>query len=437
MAKYLEEIYAELAEKFQYRPKGPILIELFNNHTMFSGRVIALPDLYTIGACTGQVVALVSPRDKAKRIPGPFNWVRVLRHELVHVFNLEQTRFKVPHWFTEGLAVSLEGFPVAPQWHQLLKERVASGELFDLDNVLMGFVRPNNAEERQLAYLQSLLYVEYLTATYGKDKIGGFLKAYADGLDTDAAIAQLCKTSKAAFEKGYRAFLVERVKKVTGRPAQKEPTFKELEAAHAANPDNPDTCALLAERWFQLGDVKTARKLAEHALAKRKNHPLASYVQARVLLEEKKAEQALTVLKAAVSETAPEIKVLRLLGQLQVETKNFVGAAATYELARKVEPYESIWLTQLARAYRQTGDNEKLIAVLKELAPLSPDDLDLRRHLAEMLSKKGDHAGAERYARQALEIDVLDEPSQRILETALQGQGKAEELKQLQKLLQR
>src|SRR5262249_6141624 len=44
MAKYLEEIYADLAGKFKYSPKGPILIEVFNNHDMFSGRVVALPD---------------------------------------------------------------------------------------------------------------------------------------------------------------------------------------------------------------------------------------------------------------------------------------------------------------------------------------------------------------------------------------------------------
>ena len=39
MADYLEEIYADLAKKFDYQPNGPILIEVFNNHEMFSGRI--------------------------------------------------------------------------------------------------------------------------------------------------------------------------------------------------------------------------------------------------------------------------------------------------------------------------------------------------------------------------------------------------------------
>ena len=75
-------------------PKGPILIEVFNKHEMFSGRVVALPDLHTIGACTGRMVAMVSPRDKSGSSRKPFNWNRVIRHELVHIFNLEQTNFR-------------------------------------------------------------------------------------------------------------------------------------------------------------------------------------------------------------------------------------------------------------------------------------------------------------------------------------------------------
>ena len=105
------------------RPKGPILIEVFNKHEMFSGRVVALPDLHTIGACTGRMFAMVSPngtRDGRKM--APFNWARVLRHEMVHIFNLEQTHFLVPHWLTEGLAVNNEGFPRPQPWNTLLRE---------------------------------------------------------------------------------------------------------------------------------------------------------------------------------------------------------------------------------------------------------------------------------------------------------------------------
>src|SRR5262249_6150354 len=143
MAKYLEDIYAKLADLFKFEPKDRILIELFNNHDMFSGRVISLPDLHTIGACTGRMVAMVSPRDQLKIIRKPFNWARVLRHELVHIFNLEQTNFKVPHWFTEGLAVMNEGFPRPPSWDKLLVRRYPE-KLMNLDTIDMGFIKPRS-----------------------------------------------------------------------------------------------------------------------------------------------------------------------------------------------------------------------------------------------------------------------------------------------------
>src|SRR5207249_567574 len=135
------------------------------NHEMFSGRIIALPDLHTIGASTGRIIALVSPNGRGMR--RPFNWARVLRHELVHVFNLEQTGFQVPHWLTEGLAVQQEGYSRPAAWNRLLCERADAGELMDLDTIELGFIRPRSGVDWHLAYCQSQLYVEHLTAKYG------------------------------------------------------------------------------------------------------------------------------------------------------------------------------------------------------------------------------------------------------------------------------
>ena len=74
---------------------------------MFSGRTVALPDLHTVGAVTGRVMTVASPT--ARGLSRPFNWGRVVRHELTHLFNLAQTRYQAPHWLTEGLAVRNEG----------------------------------------------------------------------------------------------------------------------------------------------------------------------------------------------------------------------------------------------------------------------------------------------------------------------------------------
>jgi tetratricopeptide (TPR) repeat protein len=434
MAKYLEDIYAELADLFQYRPKGKILIEIFNKHEMFSGRVVALPDLHTIGACTGRMFAMVSPRDKSKVIAKPFNWNRVIRHEMVHIFNLDQTNFQIPHWFTEGLAVRNEGFPPPPDWHYLLARRVAANDLMNLDNIMMGFAVPGT-EKNQLAYLQANLYVSYLVEKHGKAAIGRLLAAYADGLDTSAAIENVCKTSKADFEKGYLDFLKERVKSSGIKLPAKTVTFKKLKEEHAKNPDDADIAAQLAERFLRVGDRKQARQLAEAVLLVKQNHPIAAYVKARLLIEGGQGDEALSVLQAAVDPDNAEAKVLKLLGKLQADGKKFAEAAKTFEAGRKLEPFDPYWLTQLARAYKQTQDQDKFIEVLKALVPMNADDLAPRRELAKLLMKAGQADEAERYARQALEIDVLDATAQETLESALVAQNKEKELKQLREVL--
>ena len=63
------------------------------------------------------------------------------------------------------------------------------------------------------------------------------------------------------FEKGYRAFLEERVKKGPKQVAQKQLAIKALQDAQAKDPENPDLAAQLADRYYSLGNKKEARRL--------------------------------------------------------------------------------------------------------------------------------------------------------------------------------
>jgi tetratricopeptide (TPR) repeat protein len=432
LAPYLEEIYADLAAKFDYKPKGPILIEIFNSHQMFSGRIVALPDLHTIGACTGKIFAMASPhsRDLAK----PFNWGRVVRHELVHIFNLEQTHFLVPHWLTEGLAVNNEGFPRPHLWNQLLLERVPADKLMNLDNIELGFIRPRGPDEWNLAYCQSQLYVNYIKEKYGAPAIGVMLSAYGEGAGTADVIQRACKVDKATFEKDYRAYVDEAIKPLQqGKPPAKKRTTAELKAAYEKDNDL-EAAAELAVRMLDRGDRVQARKLAELVLEQKKNQPRAAYVLARLerLAGNVKREQ--TLLEDALNKNDPDPRILLALGKIYYDASEFDKSAQLFELGRKIEPFEPSWLMQLARVYAQKDDKAKLIAVLKELVPLDPDELEQRLRLARLLLENGDAAEAEKYARQALEIDVRGKEGRDLLLKTLETQNKAAEAEKIRKL---
>lgn len=431
VGEYLEAIYADLAKQFQHSPKGPILIEIFNSHEMFSGRTVALPDLHTIGACTGRMVAMASPH--ARGIRKPFNWARVLRHEIVHIFNLDQTHYLVPHWLTEGLAVGNEGFPRPATWTSLLRERVPSGELFNLDTIDLGFIRPRNPLEWQMAYCQSQLYVDYLKKTYGPEVVGALLAAYGEGLGTDAVLKKVCKADKAEVEKGYKAYLDEIVQGLPGKPAEKKKTLTQLKEAHEKDPGDPDAAAALAEAIVGRERVE-ARKLAETALEKRKGHPKASLVLARLERLAGNTKQEKALLEAALDRDAPEKGVLQTLAKIYYDAGDFAKAAEMLELGRKAEPGEPEWLQGLARVYAQTNDKDKQIAALKELVPTDADDFERRKRLARLLAEESNWVESEKYAREALEIDLRDAETQAMLDKALREQKKIAEADRLKAL---
>jgi cellulose synthase operon protein C len=433
MAPYLEKIYGELANRFQFRPAGPILVEIFNNHEMFSGRTIALPDLHTIGACTGRVLAMVSPHGQG--IGKPFNWSRVLHHELVHVFNLEQTHFQVTHWFTEGLAVSNEGFPRPPEWNRLLQDRVRSGELMNLENIDLGFIRPQSPLDWHLAYCQSQLYVQFMQEKYGSKVIGEMLAAYADGLDTRAAIARVCHTNLPGFEKDYRTYIENIVKGIRGSPVEKRWTFSELQAAHEADPENLEVSSRLSEQYLIRREKKEARKLADAVLARKEGEALASQVKARLLIDAGDEDQARSLLEKALDRQTPNLKVLELLARLYFESSEFDRAAALYELAHKMEPHEAKWLVELVRVYTRSGNTPRRIQALAELVPSDADDLEQRKRLSQLLLDDKRYAEAERYARECLEIDVRDVEAQEYLLKALTAENKDDEAARLRDLL--
>lgn len=430
---YLEENHAHLVKDFNFEPTGKVLVEIFNSHEMFSGRTVALPDLHTIGACSGRVVTMCSPRGKG--LNQMFNWGRVIRHELVHIFNLAQTDFQVPHWLTEGLAVRNEGSGKPPTWNVILRERFLKDDLLTLDTIQLGFVRPRSQSEWALAYYQSLLYVEYLIETHGIESVGKLLDAYREGLDNSAALMKACKVDKAAFEKGYRAKVEALVKSIPAapRPAEKAMTLAELEAAHEKEPDNVEVAAQLADSYSRRKRPAEAKKLAEQVLEKEKGHGLASIVKARLLTAGGDEDEARKLIEAAVEINGKDVRLRAFLARLCLESKEFAAAAEQFEQCRKLAPLDGDWLDQLQSIYTKLEETDKLAGVLREINLGNPDDLKSRLQLAKLLIDAKKYAAAEEVARDAMHIDVLSEEARKMLVQALTEQKKTAEAEKIEK----
>ncbi len=158
-------------------------------------------------------------------------------------------------------------------------------KLLNLDTINLGFIRPKEPDDRQMAYCQAQLYAQHMLKRFGSDALIKMLNAYRRGLTTDRAITACFQVEKADFEAEYLTSLDEVVKTIRTRVNdEKKITISQLERMLKDKPDDADLNARMAYEQFTRRELKEARPFAEKALEAVPHQPLASYVKARLLV---------------------------------------------------------------------------------------------------------------------------------------------------------
>jgi cellulose synthase operon protein C len=428
-AGHLERVLPTLGKRFGFTPPGKTLVEIFANaqgldgHQLFSARMVGLPYLGTVAASTGHMVAMTSPGGSSAA--QKMSWSRVLTHEMVHVVTLQQTQFNCPHWFTEGLAVWSEGGQRPELWTRLLRERLAKGNLFNLDTLNFGFTRPQSGGDWNLAYCQAALYVDYMLkrSKDGEESPRRMLAAYAEGLETPAAIRRTFGVSQAEFERGYAAFLKEAA---AGRalPWPAERDFKQVRKAAREHPKDADAAAALAYAYLERGEARETLESAQAALQLRPKHPLAVFVVASLRVKASKPREAIEMLEGCLDRKSPQPNVLELLASLQFAAKKYDQAAGLYALGERLDPSDSRWTRGLAAVFVATNNHRAAAAALVRLAKADSDDAATRKKLAEMSLDDGDLPAAARWAAEGIAIDATDSELHRLAAESLARRNK-------------
>jgi tetratricopeptide (TPR) repeat protein len=215
--EYMEAIHEQVCSEYRHdpsfggRPDKKTIIEVFPSHDAFSVRTTGSPWIPTVGASTGRVIALASPADKSM---GTYNWAAVLRHEYTHTVTLSATDNRIQHWMTEGLAVLEERSPLRWEWVPMLYSAVKKQnklELFTLENLTWGFVRPKKPVDRQLAYAQSFWVCKYVEETCGHEAILKMLEEFKNAGRMDDVFPRITGKSIPQFEKDFQAWCEKQV----------------------------------------------------------------------------------------------------------------------------------------------------------------------------------------------------------------------------------
>ncbi|MCA9295683.1 MAG: hypothetical protein KC983_04185, partial [Phycisphaerales bacterium] len=205
MPEELEELHRIVTGRLEFEPDRKTTIEVLPDHQRFAVRITGMPWIHTVAACTGPVIAMEVPREGRRTEHfGPFNWRRVLQHEYTHTVTLAQTQNRIPHWFTEAIAVRMEMAPRDYDRCVMLADALENGTLFSLEEIKWAFVRPREPGDRGKAYAQGYWMVEFMEERFGNSAIIRLLNEYFDGVREADAMPRALGVSREEF---FHAFL--------------------------------------------------------------------------------------------------------------------------------------------------------------------------------------------------------------------------------------
>ena len=208
----VEEAQNKLTAKYKFTPKGPIIVEIFQNHEDFAVRTLGIPGLGALGVCFGMVIAQDSP---SAREAGEFNWGSTLWHEYTHVITLQMTDYRIPRWFSEGLSVYEErrarpGW--GDDWNPLFVRSFSEGKWFKIADIDAGFQRPRSPQDLPIAYFEASQICEYIVDRFGFDAILQMLAMYRDKAQTPEILRQVLKLTETDFDREFSAYVQTKAK---------------------------------------------------------------------------------------------------------------------------------------------------------------------------------------------------------------------------------
>jgi len=408
VAEYMESIHAEVCGDFDYHPAEKTLIEILPTHEQFSVRISGRGWIGTVGACTGRVIALAAPHRERSRL-GRHNWANVLRHEYAHTVTLAATRNRIPHWFTEACAVWQQ--PDKRNYHfvQLLVAATRSGELFPIEELDWGFIRPRRRTDRTLAYAQAEWTMEFIIERKSFQTIRRMLSGFAEGQSQAEVFRNVVGMDEKQFDEAFATWAKEKVRE-WGFDPDPLPELKSSKAEAKLKPLDAAVQAKYALALYASGSRNRSKaiKAARAALDIDPNSARALGVLALCLRDEEKYDEAIDAARRLEHARTASPLAARVLAECYLEERSWANAIWALELLKQRRPMAPYSYEQLASLYKQLGQPDKELPNLVHLHQHTMQDPQYARRIAEIYRSDGSDEPALSYFKQIVQIDPYE-----------------------------
>jgi tetratricopeptide (TPR) repeat protein len=403
--------YKTFADRYGFKPGGPILIEVFPRHDDFAVRTVGLMGITgALGASFGRVVTMDSPK---ARPPGDFSWQATLWHEMAHVFTLQLSEYRVPRWLTEGLSVYEEHRRV-PAWGRELTlefaRNLASDKTFGVKKLPDAFKHP---ETLSLAYFEASLLVEHLSDIAGDQGVRTLLRAYADGANDTEAFSRAFGKNIDAVEASFAAFVKQRYGALSA--AMADPPGAKVDASDVnalrtratAAPGSFIAQLSLGRALLQSGDYAGARpsleraaQLAPQALGNTSPHALL----ADIAEHDKDNDRARKELRELLTYDHTNVAAARRLAKLAAQSQATEDQDAALRLVADLDPFDVEVHSALGKRELVKGRKAEAVTEFQAALALRPPNLaEAHTDLGEALLAVGRRDDARKEALLALQ----------------------------------
>lgn len=421
-----EAAYAAFSQKYPYQPEHRIVIEAYNDPDDFAVRIAGIPHLGLLGVAFGDVVAINTPKAQGGR---DYNWARTLWHEIAHTMAIGVSDYRVPRWFTEGLAV-YEEHQAHPEWAREMQLQLYSAldmdRLHAIEEMGRGFTRPEFPGQVLLSYYHAAKIIEYLVDNHGFTVVTQVLQNLNTGQTIEDALESATGQRLATLNSGVRAYL-------QAERARLGPVMDNLPDLLASSEVHPLSDPTVASRNPFFNELHSGHKAVEELDDGRAEQHFTRAIEifpdyiysgnaylalADIYRRNGQSSRLIETLEAYLAISDYGAAEARELAGLYLEQGNVVAAVASLRRSLNVDPYDVSTRQQLADLYLGSGQTSNAVRERSAVLALNPvDRADAFYQLARAYHEDNNPTRAKRAVLQALEIAPGFRDAQRLLLT--------------------
>jgi len=344
-------------DKYGFEPADELSVEVYPDPKEFGVRTVGLPNISPHGICFGRVVAARSPSE------GNFNWRQVVWHEMAHVYHIQEANYRIPRWFTEGLA-EYETNIKDPAWIRHHEPRIASalrdGAIPSVVDLNRRFSQAKSYRDILQAYHLSSLVLHFIVEQWSFDRVEAMIEAFRDRSGTAQVLREVLEVEVETFDAKFREWLAERLSGFDDQLLIDLRSFPPPATLEQEVPPSARDGWYHARRAVGLvgqGEAEAATSTMERALEIGGTDPRVQYVAAGFYASRGRAKKAYDHGLKVLDQGRDDYGLRVRLGRLSRALENLEEARIHLEAAVQLYPDGSGAWKQLASIAETTGDD--------------------------------------------------------------------------------